>query len=62
MVLLVVWRFSCVVRFGLDVVSAAFTPVWCTDCLRTKGGVNAVEYATLLYRTKWKIIVTTSKR
>ena len=27
MVLVVVWRFSCVVRFGLDVEAAAFTPV-----------------------------------
>ena len=27
MVLAVVWRFSCVVGFGLDVEAAAFTPV-----------------------------------
>ena len=52
MVLLVVWRFSCVVRFGLDVESAAFTPVCCTDCLRTKGEVNAVEYSTLTKRVE----------
>ena len=48
LVLLVVWRFSCVVRFGLDVESAAFTPVCCTDCLTAKGGgVNAVGYSTI---------------
>ena len=49
MVLLVVWRFSCVVRFGLDVVSAASTPVCCTDCVKVGAGLDAVS---ILYTHK----------
>ena len=35
--------FSCVVRFGLEVATAASTPVCCTDCIKVKAGVNAVS-------------------